>query len=181
MNSLSKKITSYALWACTLSLFGMNLTLAQPVELPVAKLAGISKLRVFGFEIYEARLWVSPGFKRSDYSQSACALELTYLRNFKGAVIAERSLKEMRRVEPFSETLAKQWLADMTAVFPNVRVDDRLTGIYTPGAGLRLLFNDKPLAELKDPVFARVFMGIWLSPKTSEPAMRDALLADAEP
>lgn len=159
----------------------MNLTLAQPVELPAAKLAGTSKLRVFGFEVYDARLWVSPGFKRNDYSQSASALELTYLRNFKGAVIAERSLKEMRRVEPFSESLAKQWLADMTAVFPNVKVDDRLTGIYIPGAGLRLLFNDKPLAELKDPVFARVFMGIWLSPKTSERAMRDELLADAEP
>jgi len=159
----------------------MDLTLAQPVDLPEAKLAGTSKLRVFGFEVYDARVWVAPGFKRSDYSQTASALELTYLRNFKGAVIAERSLKEMRRIEPFSESLAKKWLADMTAVFPNVKVDDRLTGIYTPGVGLQLLFNDKPLAELKDPVFARIFMGIWLSPKTSEPAMRDALLLNAEP
>ena len=181
MHSPSKTIAACALWAFTVGLFGMNSALAQPAELPTAKLTGTSKLRVFGFEIYDARLWVTPGFKRSDYSQTASALELTYLRNFKGAVIAERSLKEMRRVEPFSETLAKQWLADMTAAFPDVKVDDRLTGIYTPGVGLRLLFNDKPLTELKDPVFARVFMGIWLSPKTSEPAMRDALLADAGP
>jgi hypothetical protein len=38
------------------------------------------------------------------------------------------------------------------------------------------LLNGRPLGEVRDPDFARVFFGIWLSPRTSEPALREALL-----
>jgi hypothetical protein len=39
------------------------------------------------------------------------------------------------------------------------------------------LLNGQPAGEIRDPEFARLFFGIWLSPRTSEPAMRRALLA----
>lgn len=150
---------------------------AQPADLANGRLSGTARLTVFGFEIYSARLWVAPGFQREQYAQHALALELTYLRNFKGRAIAERSLKEMRLIEPFTDAQAQVWLAALTQAIPDVTTGDRLTGVYQPGRGLRFLFNGAPLPELSDPVLARVFMGIWLSPNTSEPAMRDALLA----
>ena len=142
---------------------------------------GSARLTVFGFEIYNARLWAAPGFTRQSYAQHAFALELQYLRDFKGAAIAERSLKEMRRVDSFSDAQAQQWQALLTQTLPDVKKGERLTGIHQPGVGLRFVFNDQPLASLNDPVLARVFMGIWLSPKTSEPAMREALLSGAAP
>jgi hypothetical protein len=37
-------------------------------------------------------------------------------------------------------------------------------------------FNGKPIGEIKDPEFARLFFGIWLSPQTSAPEMRRELL-----
>ena len=37
--------------------------------------------------------------------------------------------------------------------------------------------NGKPTGEIRDAEFARLFFGIWLSPKTSEPELRAALLA----
>lgn len=37
--------------------------------------------------------------------------------------------------------------------------------------------GDKVVGEVADPEFARLFFGIWLSPNTSEPALRQALLA----
>lgn len=154
---------------------------AQPAALANGWLSGTARLTVFGFEVYTARLWVTPGFQREQYTQHALALELTYLRNFKGRAIAERSLKEMRRVEPFTDTQAQTWLAALTQTIPDVTTGDRLTGLYQPGQGLRLLFNGAPLPELSDPVLARVFIGIWLSPHTSEPAMRDRLLMGAAP
>ncbi|MFO1246295.1 MAG: chalcone isomerase family protein [Ramlibacter sp.] len=158
--------------------FGLN---AQASGGAAAQLIGAARLTVWGFEVYNARLLAAPGFQRDRYAQHPFTLELAYLRSFDGSDIAQRSLKEMQRVDDFSDAQAQKWLAEMTRLFPDVKRGDRLAGIYTPGTGVRFVFNDKPLGEVRDADFARVFMGIWLSPKTSEPAMREQLLAGAAP
>lgn len=146
-----------------------------------SRLVGAARLSVFGFDIYNARLWVDRGFRRERYAEHGFTLELAYLRDFEGAAIAQRSIREMRRIEDFSDEQASRWQAEMTRLFPNVARGDRITGIHQPGEGLRFLYNDKPLGVVRDPAFARVFMGIWLSPRTSEPAMRERLLAEVAP
>ena len=50
--------------------------------LPVATLSGQARMRFWGFEVYQASLWVAPGFVDTSYEHSAFALELTYLRDF---------------------------------------------------------------------------------------------------
>jgi hypothetical protein len=40
-------------------------------------------------------------------------------------------------------------------------------------------FNGKPTAAINDKAFARLFFGIWLSPKTSAPGLRNALIGKA--
>lgn len=66
----------------------------------------------------------------------------------------------------------------MVRVFPDVRRGDRLTGVHLPGVGVRFLHNDQVVGEVRDTAFARIFMGIWLSPRTSEPQLRRQLLAE---
>lgn len=156
---------------------------AIPVEvlqaLPQAEALGQTRLRVWGFQIYDARLWVAPGFRAQRFDQHAAALELTYLRAFAAADIAARSITEMRRSADISTAQAAQWQQDMQRVFPDIKQGDRLLGVHKPGAGASFWFNGKPAGEIADPAFARLFFGIWLSPQTSEPAMRTALLAGA--
>lgn len=69
----------------------------------------------------------------------------------------------------------------MTSTFPDVKEGDRLTGVHRPGEAARFHFNGASVGELRDAEFARLFFGIWLSPRTSEPALRDALLGTAPP
>jgi hypothetical protein len=52
-----------------------------------------------------------------------------------------------------------------------------VTGIHRPGVGAVFQINGKPGGEIADAQFARLFFGIWLSPTTSEPKLRSALLA----
>ncbi len=66
-------------------------------ELPGAVWSGTARMRFFGLAIYDAALWVAPGFSASRYAQSPLALQLTYLRSLNGRSIAQRSLEEMRR------------------------------------------------------------------------------------
>lgn len=149
--------------------------------LPTAALAGQAKLTFWGFEVYQASLWVAPGFSASSYADHGFALELAYLRDFSGADIAKRSLDEMARQAPLRADQATRWGEQMRALFPDVKAGERLTGVHQPGVGARFVFNGQPLGEIADPEFARLFFGIWLSPQTSEPKLRLALLQQVTP
>ena len=84
--------------------------------------------------------------------------------------------EEMRRQGPIDPALAERWLAGMKTTFPDVREGDRLTGIHRPGVAVRFFHNGSARGEWADADKARRFFGIWLSPQTSEPTLREALL-----
>ncbi len=158
---------------------------ARPAELlealPQGRLLGGGRLRVFGFQVYDARLWAGPGFRVDSFAGQALALELSYLRAFEGQAIAERSITEMRRAAPVSNELADQWSAALRSLLPDVKKGDRIMGVHRPGVGASFWMNGKPLGEIRDAEFARRFFGIWLAPGTSEPGLRNALMAGAAP
>jgi Tfp pilus assembly protein PilV len=131
--------------------------------------------------VYDATLWVTPDFRADRFEQYPLALELTYLRSLSGRAIAERSLKEMRRGMAANPDQDARWLTAMQNAFPDVAKGDRITGLHNPASGARFWFNNQPRSTIADPDFSRQFFGIWLSPSTSEPQLRAALLARAMP
>ncbi len=160
-----------------------NATFSRP---EVAGLGGVVptapvRLRVWGFEVYDARLWTPRGFRYSQAMQQSFALELQYLRKLEGSAIASRSIDEMRRVGSFTDAQAQAWLAAMREVFPNVSTGDRITGVNLPGEGAEFWVNGQRVGIIKDVNFARLFFGIWLDERTSEPKMRAQLLQGLQP
>ena len=154
---------------------------AAPSALSGARLAGTARLRFWGLDIYQARLWVRPGFQAPDFARHTFALELDYLRTFTRTEIATRSIEEMRRISRFSDARAEEWQGALRAALPDVKKGDSITGLHLPGTGVRFLLNGRPYGEVRDPEFAPLFFGIWLSPATSEPALRQSLLAQVQP
>lgn len=152
----------------------------------VAALSGVVptapvRLRVWGFEVYDARLWIPVGFRHSQYAQYSFALELQYLRRLEGAAIASRSIDEMRRVGSFTDAQAQSWLAAMRELFPNVSAGERITGVNLPGVGAEFWVNGQRVGAVNDLAFARLFFGIWLDERSSEPKMRAQLLQGLQP
>ena len=145
--------------------------------------AGQALLTVWGFEVYQARLWVAPGFRAAEPAATPLLLELDYRRDFRGADIARRSLQEMQRLAPLEPARAARWERRLAEVLPDVRAGDRLSGWHRPEQGARFLRGDGGLlGEVEDPAFSRLFFGIWLDPRTPEPALRQRLLGPfAEP
>lgn len=146
---------------------------------PNPHLQGQARLRVLGLHIYDAHLWLEkPLDKVEDWPRQSLALELVYARNLDGERIAERSLSEMQRGGTLDEVTALRWLAQMKRLFPDVKPQDRITGVFQPGpeGGVRFLLNGRLLGEVRDARFASTFIGIWLAPHTSEPGMRSRLL-----
>ncbi|MEG0939204.1 MAG: chalcone isomerase family protein [Comamonas sp.] len=158
----------------------MTPTADLPAELrstlPAARQVGSAVLRFFGLRVYEARLWAANGFTPEDYNRHPFGLELVYDRKLEGAAIAERSIAEMRRVGSFTDEQARQWLSLMKQAFPDVVTHDRLLGLNDGQGEVRFFHNGRQTAQIRDAEFARLFFGIWLSPQTSAPAMRNSLL-----
>jgi hypothetical protein len=146
------------------------------VQPPATQLLGEGRLRWLGLSVYDARLWIAPGFDASALAQHAFALELTYHRNFRATDIARRSLEEMLRAGPIAPVQARRWESELAALLPDVQPGDRIAGMHLPGRGVRFLFNGRSAGEIADPEFAARFFAIWLGPTTSEPALRAALL-----
>ena len=146
-------------------------------ELPGAQWTGSARLRFFGFDVYDAQLWVAPGFKAAQFARHGLALELSYLRALSGRDIAERSLKEMRRAGELTDAQSQRWLSALQDAIPDVKAGDRLTGLHSPAMGVRFWHNGQPRPAVRDPEFSRLFFGIWLSDATSEPQMRRGLLS----
>jgi len=170
----------WLLAAALLPAAGLHARVAPPpevaAELPGARAHGQGQLRFLGLRIYDIRLWAEERVQAADWPARPLALEIEYARELDGRAIAERSLKEMRRQTDIAAEAGARWLAAMQDIFPDVRAGDRITGVQRPGQGARFFANGRPSGELRDAEFARLFFGIWLSPRTSEPALREALL-----
>jgi nitrogen regulatory protein PII len=91
--------------------------------------------------------------------------------------MVERTLEEMKALDPALTADQLQRHARMLRnAFPPVKAGDRITAIHTPGQPVRFFHNGRMTASSEDSSFAAPFFGIWLSPKTSEPSLRRALL-----
>lgn len=158
---------------------GARASVAPPevaAELPGARLVGNGRLRFLGLAVYDARLWAPRTPSPEEWAALPLALEIEYARALAGLLIAERSIAEMRRVGAFGDAQAQRWQAQLAAIIPDVQAGDRVTGIQRPGEATRFFVNARPVGEVRDAEFTRLFFGIWLAPQTSEPRLRDALL-----
>ena len=137
------------------------------------QLQGQGRMTFWGFDVYDARLYV--GDQRG---QSGFALDLNYLRSLKGADITKSTIDEMQRLG-VSEANRSAWGKKLEAIFPNVVSGSSLTAIHVPGRGTVFLHNGKPAGEIAGDDFARSFFSIWLDPKTAAPKLRTALIGQA--
>lgn len=141
-----------------------------------ARAQGRARFRWLGLHVYDVHLWVPQPIPFDGWADHAFALELVYARALAGRAIAERSLVEMRRQGEIDRQRAAAWLDAMVRAFPDVAAGDRLCGLHDPGAAARFFHNGRPTADVPDPMFAESFFGIWLSARTSQPELRQALL-----
>jgi hypothetical protein len=154
--------------------FRARLETYRKIDAP--RLQGNGRMRFLAFDVYEARLWTPADFRPARYGEAAFALELNYLRSLSTEVLVEASVREMRRLGSWTAQREAAWTAALKTAFPPVSPGDRITGVHRPGVGARFFFNGRLQAVVDDADFARAFFGIWLSPNTSEPRLRSALL-----
>ena len=144
-----------------------------------ARLAGTGRLNWYGFHVYDAALFVSPGFDLANASTQPFVLELTYARRLDGKGIAGASRDEIARLGFGTDAQRARWHEQMLKLFPNVEKGRRLAGVNVPDIGARFYFDGQFLGSIDEPAFARAFFAIWLDERTRAPQLRENLLKGA--
>ncbi len=123
---------------------------------------------------YNARLWTDALRWTMD---QPFAMEITYGLSFDTDDLVERTFKEMKTVDPgLSGAETARLTPELNKVYPPVKKGDRLTALYVPGQPVMFSHNGALTGSIAGDGFARDFFGIWLSPNTSAPSLRDKLL-----
>ena len=139
--------------------------------LETATLQGQGRLTFWGFDVYDARYYVA-----DPKGQNGFALEIQYIRSFKGNELAKRTIYEMSR-QGVSEKQRALWLQSLEKIFPDIASGDTLIGLHLPDKGTMFLHNGKVIGDVPGDAFAKAFFGIWLDERTSAPKLRTALIA----
>ena len=123
---------------------------------------------------YDAELWTDAARWNM---QKPFALRLRYHMGFSTDDFVSRSRSEMKHVDPsLTDAQLDAFARAMTPAFPPVKDGDTITALYRPGKPIAVFHNGAPTAVINARGFATPFFGIWLSPKTSAPGLRAALL-----
>ncbi|WP_180700151.1 chalcone isomerase family protein [Pseudomonas crudilactis] len=142
---------------------------------PGAQIIGTGDYSVFGFDVYNARLWSAA---RPLVDGQPFALELIYRRSISRDDLVKASVDEIKRLADgrVSPAQLAGWQIQMQQSFVDVQAGTRITGVYLPGQGARFFVGQQLQHEIDDPLFARAFFAIWLDPRTRSPELREQLL-----
>jgi len=140
---------------------------------PNASVVGRGVLTYIFWDVYEATLYAPQG--RWDPAKPQ-ALSIEYHCEIDGKDIADRSVQEIRKQGFTDEVKLATWNAQMKTIFPDVKDGSVLSAVYLPGRETVFYSGDNMIGTVKGDDFGRLFFGIWLNEKTSQPALRRALL-----
>lgn len=134
------------------------------------------RFRYWGVHAYDIELWAPSSADLSRWQSQPVALSITYARQIAVNDLIDRTFTEMARQAKSTEVQAAKWRQALTDAWQDVKENDRITAVFTPPSRLAFYFNGKATATLDDAMLAPRFMGIWLSNKTSQSGLRQALL-----
>ena len=135
---------------------------------------GKSRLTWFAFHIYDISLYLPKGREWS-YEQPF-ALHITYKKNIKNQDFVDTSIEEMSRYHRLTAEDEKRYRRELARVFRDVKPEDTITAVFTPGEELSFFHNGQPTGQLYDMRFAKRFLDIWLHPDCHYAEMRRQLV-----
>lgn len=137
------------------------------------QLVGEARLKVLLWPVYDSRLYSKTG--NYNPGQRPLRFEIEYLRNIDASDLVLQTELEWEQ-QGIVDPRRAQWLGTLLKLWPDVTEDDVLT-LHLDEQGRSIFYsNDELLGQIEDPEFGVYFLDIWLSPATSRPKLREALL-----
>lgn len=150
-----------------------TLTLNAAAKSTELKTVGQAQMRWLMFPLYRVSLKTADG--RYQAGRFPQMIDILYLRNIdKQDLITATDREWIRLGLPLAKR--KVWIEQLGKLWPTIRKGDRLAFQVNPRGDNFFIYNGKNIGGVADKEFGRSFLDIWLSPKTSQPAIRKLLI-----
>ena len=138
------------------------------------KTVGQAEMRWLMFPLYRVTLKTSDGqYQENRYPQS---LDILYRRNIDKQDLLTATDGEWKRLG-IPSAKRQEWLRQLANLWPSIKRGDKLSFQVNSQGHNYFVHNGKKLGGIVDKQFGESFLAIWLSPKTSRPAIRRQLIS----
>ncbi len=134
---------------------------------------GRASLSKFLFHVYDAQLWMDAESWSYDHP---FALTMHYAMSFSANELVQSTLQEMGHLSALSADQKQAYAGYLSQAYRDIKKEEHIAAVFTPPDAVVFYVNDRQTIRIQDAVFAHLFFDIWLSEKTSEPALRKGLL-----
>lgn len=156
-----------------LALAGLLIAITAQCRAQGLEMVGEAQLRFMVWPVYHARLYSLDG--RYQAGQRPLRLEIEYLREIAAKDLVAQTQVQWQRLG-LAQELQQEWLRALAGLWPDVAVNDVLALSLDDQGRSTFYCNGELLGHINNPAFGASFLDIWLSPDTSEPELRLALI-----
>lgn len=139
---------------------------------------GQTRLRRFGFHIYDASFWMIGKGEDDNYTNSICALSITYARDIPASKLLSSTKEEWDRFGFADKYPIDAWLSALEDIWPDVAEGDQLIVVSNPQGETAFFNKDKQLGIIPDAQFGSAFLSIWLAEEAQFSKKRKELLGE---
>jgi hypothetical protein len=142
------------------------------------KEVGSAKFSVLFWDIYHSTLYTKSGSYLHNSSPDSLFFEIEYLRDITSNDLVDRTIEQWKYLE-IAESEYSQFVPTLKAIWPDISSGDKLAMLLQNNQSV-FYFNDVRVGNIEAKEFSKLFLDIWLSPKTSETKLRNQLLGEIE-
>lgn len=153
---------------------------ALPASLEQFKLSlpfieiGEGTFSVLFWDLYHSQLLTTSGDYPVLQENEALLFKINYFADISRDDLIERTVEQWQHIG-IAELTYQQYLDDLNNIWPDIVKGDSLALVINNGHS-HFYFNENYIGKITDDKFGQLFIDIWLSEKTSQPALRSALL-----
>ena len=140
---------------------------------------GQAQMHWLWFKLYDATLYSADGRYRP--AARPLALSLHYARDIDRDDLLAATREEWQRLGQVPARHQAAWLAQLAAIWPDIRAGDRLTLYVDPSGASQFWLGSRVLGEVAQPEFAPAFLAIWLDERRRDPALTRQLRGEVIP
>jgi hypothetical protein len=142
------------------------------------KEVGSAKFSVLFWDIYNSTLYTESGSYLHKSSPDSLIFEIEYLKDITTDDLVDRTVQQWKHLD-IAESEYSKFVPTLKAIWPNISSGDKLTMLLHNKQSV-FYFNDVRVGGIEQKEFSKLFLDIWLSPKTSQTKLRSQLLGEIE-
>lgn len=139
------------------------------------KQVGNATFSVLFWDIYNSSLYTKSGTYSQALSQDVI-FEINYLKDITSEDLIERTVEQWQHLKN-PKVLYQAFIPTLATIWPNITAGDTLTLVVQQQKSV-FYFNGKKVGSIEEKNFSSLFLSIWLSPNTSQLALRAQLLGE---